>query len=337
MHVPPRTDNQLPLRMERSATEQRVQAQEALKVLAQDLGVDGTEAASRSEAIDADARRLYEARRDAGSSPEEAAKAWDTLAESLFELDAHTQDELAARSDMLASAYQLGRGLSETYWALNPDDQKGWSSWSFLFDQARVAELTRLMGRVGTCLLSPLSAPAIAGSLEVWRMLAHDTQWRAQPRTQADLYTQIRTWYELLVLEKDPSADIGPYQLITNWRATLRGAIAFTPQLLLAAIGVGGLLLLAISLSSKHGSGAWKALGAVAATVGLSMAGLSATVKSQAQVMWVRLRQDIYTDLVAVSITSVPPTPHRRRKRAQRAVVVRAVRRRALTSGAPSR
>jgi hypothetical protein len=43
-----------------------------------------------------------------------------------------------------------------------------------------------------------------------------------------DLYSQLRTWYELLVLGKDPTTDIRPFQLIRNWRATLRAVLEKT-------------------------------------------------------------------------------------------------------------
>jgi hypothetical protein len=49
-------------------------------------------------------------------------------------------------------------------------------------------------------------------------------------------------------------------------------------------------------------------LGFIAIT-GLSLAGLMARLKNQAQAMVTRLRQDVYTDLVAVAITTAPLPP----------------------------
>ena len=50
------------------------------------------------------------------------------------------------------------------------------------------------------------------------------------------------------------------------------------------------------------------ALGLIAIT-GFTTAGLLAKMKNQAQAMVTRLRQDVYTDLVAVAITTAPPMP----------------------------
>lgn len=46
--------------------------------------------------------------------------AWSALTEPFYRWDAHTHDDLAALSFGAASACQLGRGLAELYWALNP-------------------------------------------------------------------------------------------------------------------------------------------------------------------------------------------------------------------------
>jgi hypothetical protein len=50
------------------------------------------------------------------------------------------------------------------------------------------------------------------------------------------------------------------------------------------------------------------ALGLIA-IAGFTTAGLLARLKNQAQAMVTRLRQDVYTDLVAVAITTAPDMP----------------------------
>jgi hypothetical protein len=50
------------------------------------------------------------------------------------------------------------------------------------------------------------------------------------------------------------------------------------------------------------------ALGLIA-IAGFTTAGFLAKLEDQAQAMVTRLRQDVYTDLVAVAITTVPDTP----------------------------
>ena len=48
----------------------------------------------------------------------------------MWQFDAHVQDRLAALSESQAIGYQLGRGLADTYWALNPGQEDGSAGWS---------------------------------------------------------------------------------------------------------------------------------------------------------------------------------------------------------------
>src|SRR5215469_1439429 len=106
--LPNRRDHVLPMRIERTGPEQRIEAQAALCKLAGDLGVDAVTVNGQQQClttvIDQQARALVQA--PPGTQP--AAEAWDALATSLYELDAHVQDTLAAESDMKSAAYQLG-------------------------------------------------------------------------------------------------------------------------------------------------------------------------------------------------------------------------------------
>src|ERR1700688_2152738 len=80
---------------------------------------------------------------------QEALAVWESLSDVLWKFDAHIQDELTAKSDTQACGYQLGRGLAESYWALNPDEAGATSSsWKFLLGTSRCEELTRLTGRL---------------------------------------------------------------------------------------------------------------------------------------------------------------------------------------------
>ena len=63
-------------------------------------------------------------------------------------------------------------------------------------------------------------------------------------------------------------------------------------------------------LVNTEGAAAWaKTLSGVLAVVGLSLAGLTGTLKNSAQALLKRLRQDAYTDLVAVAVQTAPPPP----------------------------
>ena len=85
-----------------------------------------------------------------------AADLWTQLTQTLFYFDAQVQDTLSSTSDTQATAYLLGRGLAEAYWALDPAAGDGTvTSWNFLLGGEA---LQRALSRSGTPLglLQPL-------------------------------------------------------------------------------------------------------------------------------------------------------------------------------------
>jgi hypothetical protein len=66
-----------------------------------------------------------------------------------------------------------------------------------------------------------------------------------------------------------------------------------------------------VLLSAGSGTAWLKTLSGVLAATGLSLAGLTGTLKNSAQAMLKRLRQDSYTDLVAIAVQTAPPPPKR--------------------------
>jgi hypothetical protein len=335
VRLPAAVDDPLPLRIQRSPTELRIEAQAVLAYLARKLDVDTRFGQPPfGEAIDEAARALARARESGPEDGEQVQAAWEALAGLLWELDGHAQDRLTAVSDTQANGYQLGRGLAECYWALAPESAQGWGSWAFLFDGLRCAELTRLAGRLSTY-MQTFSASSICGSLEVWKRLAADERWRRQPTVQEDLYQQIRNWYELMVLDQDPTELVKPYHLLRNWRVTAKAVQAFIPQLLVAAVSALLLVGFVIALGQKRPLGWVEAITSVLGAIGLSTAGLSAKLKNEAQALSTRLRQDSYTDLVAAAITTVPDPPPGRHRKSRDAVVQEAVGARTLTPSTP--
>lgn len=355
--LPERTDHALPLEMERTAPELRIEAQAVLKALANRIGVDreasGTSfagAVDRSArslaaasgparaALDADgasagaggavvrllagaAKGIAGMARPAGTegvskSPAEAPAAdgtqagdWDSLEELIYRFDAHIQDTLTARSDTVACGYQLGRALAECYWALEPgppEKPETWASWSFLLGQERCREIGRLLGRL-SAYFHPYTAAAIAGSVQVWGSVAESPDWRqaAYPK----LYDQIRRWYELILLKQDPTTLIQPYQLLRNYRLVWRTIRGFWPQLVLAALAAGAVAVFAWLLTKPGVSSAVKTLLAALGIAGFSVAGLAAKVQNEAQALVKRLKQDAYTDLIGLAITTAPLPP----------------------------
>jgi hypothetical protein len=332
---PPGTDfprcgeHSLPLRIERTTAEQRAEAETVLRKLAADLRADTVtvngQQQSRTALIEQQARVL------AAAEPETAAAAaaWDALAASIYELDAHAQDTLAARSDILAAAYQLGRGLAEAYWALDPDaacDPLMPDCWAFLLGEQRCGELARLAGRL-SAYFNPYCAPAVAGTLRLWQSIASDREWRKGALDQ--LYRQLRRWYELLVLGQDPSTLIPPYALLKDWRAAFHAVRALWIQIVTAVISLGLVIALITLVLSGSANSFLKAIFGVVGVVGLSAASIQAGLKTTAQGLISRLRQDAYTDLVASAIAQAPGKPG---ARSPRKAVIAEVRKRTLTT-----
>jgi hypothetical protein len=258
-----------------------------------------------------------------------ARQPWDDLAELIWQFDAHVQDRLAALSETQAIGYQLGRGLADTYWALDSTQPQGTTSWSFLLGERRCAELTRLTGRLAAY-MGEYTAPAIAGSLEVWRTVVCTPAWMGDAtQTSQTLYSQIRRWYELIILEQDPTTLIGPAAVMRNYRTLARVLKLFWPELVATILGLASLVTLLV-LVNTGGTAAWaKTLSGVVAAVGLSLAGLTGTLKNSAQALLKRLRQDAYTDLVALAVQTAPPPP-------DKFALQEAISRRRLTSATPN-
>ena len=239
---------------------------------------------------------------------------WRRTAGFFLSWDSRFQDELARQGEDLANAYLLGRGLSESFWGLGPertwvvDGQVTATSLSFLFGDERRRELSRMLGRLGGVDVHPMTAPVIAGSLEAWSVVAGDPGWSAAPDLRPQLYEQVRGWYQLLVLGQDPTTLIRPYAKLASLRGLVRAARLFWPQVVLALVA---LVLVTSFFAVIGGSGpSWVSslLGSTGISV-LALAGLLARGQSAAQRLLTRVRQDAYTDLVAVSVTVVPTAP----------------------------
>lgn len=265
---------------------------------------------------------------------------WPDLARRLRTWDAAYQDELTRRDEQLANAYLLGRGIAECYWGLGPDEtwlttdgRRTGASLEFLLGDDRRQELTRMLGRLGPDVIHPFSGAAISGSLEAWGRVAADPSWSSDPELRARLYEQVRQWYQLLILQQDPTTLIRPYARLTSPRTLARALRAFWPQVLLALVALG----LTVAFVSVVGNPGETVLSPLLATGGFgafAAAGLLARGQSAAQRMVTRMRQDAYTDLVAISVAIVPDWPGRRGRPSSRSAARRvesAVRDRLLT------
>jgi hypothetical protein len=308
----------LPLQNDLTEDQTREETQALLAKLATDLSVndDSNPAGSYSSRLETQAAALVAA--EAGTNQAAINTEWGKLAGLIHEFDGYVQKTLATESETVICGYQLGRALADSYWALKPDltGDQDHASWSFLFGQKRCSETERLLGRL-TAYFHPYTAAAIAGSVEVWKSITTPTEW--DKSVQADknwptlayrgIYQQIRRWYGLTILKQDPTTLIRPFQLLKDWRLLWKTARLFWFQLLLGLLAAGALSGFAYLLAQPTvQSGIAAVLGALGIT-GIPVAGWAAKLKNDAQSMLTRIKEDAYTDLIAVAITTAPPPP----------------------------
>ena len=247
---------------------------------------------------------------------DEREKAWLPVAELIHDWDGAIQDQLTARADILACGYLLGRGLAEIYWALGPADEQlcadgkspSAGSWAFLLHEGRRHELSRMVGRIAPY-LDPLTPVAVSGSLEAWGYVAAEPKWCGRKDAPTELYEQLRRWYQLLILGQDPTTLVKPAMILRGKRTTLRIFRAFWPQLIVGALSLGVVTAFVLLLSTDNGSPLVKSLLALGGAIGLSASTLTAKAKSASQSLITRLRQNAYSDLVAIAVTNVPRYP----------------------------
>lgn len=282
----------------------RIEAQGVLTSLAHDLGVQE----NHGHSVDAEAHRLADAR-EAGDESAVMGQ-WKALATALWHLDIHVQGTLTAKSEIQAMAYQLGRGLAEIYWALNPKQKTGSQGWGYLLGTVRCSELSRLLGRL-SAYLGPYTGSAVSGSIEVWKTFADAADSQSDDTllvAQGQLRGQIRRWYELIALNQDPTTLIKPFAVLRSVRMVRQALRQFWPQVTLVLVSI----LVVVGFLVVRGPGAVggvvKTLGVVIGTVGLSVGGIIGAMKNSAQSLLRRLRQDTYTELIAKGVTVQPPT-----------------------------
>jgi len=103
--LPTRQDHALPLRIERTRTERRIESQAVLTALTTELDMDTTVAGDSGSSLMTVIEQRAKALASAAPHTAEAATGWDALADSIYQLDAHAQDTFAAM------VRRAGRGL----------------------------------------------------------------------------------------------------------------------------------------------------------------------------------------------------------------------------------
>lgn len=204
---------------------------------------------------------------------------WKRLQWFLWAWDEALQDKYATGEFGTASAYQLGRGLAEAYWALGPNDPDKAAvarRWRFYLGHNRVRALTHLCRRLAPIAIKKQAAPAIVCSLDKWEEVA------AAPDRYVDpvdaLEGQVRIWRDLLVTGADPLDLADPARLEDVARDPRPILKAFRWELLVAVVGALALSL-GISFLSSSASSVVSALSAV----GITSSGLVGWTKSRMQ------------------------------------------------------
>jgi phospholipase C len=305
----------LPLSWERSGTEQRIELGDVVITLADELGLNPNGAhlldyqsnPASDKDIDA-ANRVVQLAQAVPADPRDAlwARTWNAFTEALYKWDGYIQDTLATGPFGKASAYQLGRGLAETTWALDPaapvSDVDGWQ---FLLGAERCLALTQLLERLDQH-FRPLVAKSVMASLRRWQELADDKD-RRTPAAAVFLRTQAVLWRDFLVTDRDPKTLVAaskPFQA-----ATIRPLLSkLRPQILLAGLSIVVLVIAAIAISLL-GNNPISAATAVLGFFGITSSGLSARLKQTATGMVKTATEGIDANLVVDAITRLPPGP----------------------------
>jgi hypothetical protein len=331
-----RSDHELPLSNERSLTEIRIELFDAATDLSRELKLAPNDSQGRPlltqikpllEAMEADnadreliwkgdpnrtspAKRFFRTRKD---EPDRSC-----LAYCFFKWDAQNQDDLVLNATQ-AAAYQLGRGLAETYWALHPErpaDEMG--SWQSVLGPDRRETLLRLAGRL-SAYFGPLVLAAIDGSLRAWSTLATsaDPTRRNEPEVQPALFRQCLLWRDLIRGERQPgdlltNEDLNAPETADAWKKLKLYKLAaeslkwpLITGLLGAILLVGGGALLASDTGHTGLTAAVSILGAL----GLTSAGLYAKAKTQITSLSTNLSQKVKEERVRQAANLCPTAP----------------------------
>jgi hypothetical protein len=330
----PRAVHALPIGGEHSLVEQQIATRVAVGLLAQPFGLDEPppgrkEAASetiRTLAIDlekkldaAEADGRPPARLDTYPADSDVGKAWEQVADAIYYWDEQIQDGLGVSAELLA-AYQLGRGLSETFWALNPDapapaekpslqstdSPPDPASWEFLLGPRRLQMLGACLALIEGA-LAPLSSPAVKGPLGRWCQLVADQQVRSRSHdAQLALRSQLQNWRDVLLGARNPTS----FAKHPGFRQALRQALRVMQTLpletALAGVGIALLAIAGYFLGADTSNKGLAVFASILGFFGVTGAGLLARAKAQAAVLSGHLREAFYRDIVETQATVLP-------------------------------
>ena len=306
-----RKEHALPLSTERSPAEQRIEVMRVVEGLSDRLALTfPSDGKTMFQTLDVPMRAL-----DAGPKK---ASAWNTLTEDFYNWDKQIQDTLVLWP-LLSAAYQLGRGLAETYWELDPTvtDPHDSRSWEVILGSERVLALKRATARLSS-FIDPLTIPAVSISLDAWAEVAIDPAWRAQPNARRRLFQQGLLWRDLIRGERRPSDLVLRTGLAGRVGVIVPLLRAFWPQILIAVAAVIALVAGASQLAAASGSKSSNTLISILGGLGITSAGLYARAKATATSTIDTLRKGFEADRVGDAATLRPKPPLKTRANVKR-------------------
>ncbi len=243
-----------------------------------------------------------------GRSAADRGPLWEDFAAFVFAWDARVQDQLAAVSFSQFSAYQLGRGLAEVSWQLDPavagaDDPHGWQ---FLLGEVRLRQLGRLMDGLSSY-FGPMTVAAVKDSVRAWGTVAHEPSITARPDAIGKLIEQSHVWRNLLIGGMSAQTLVPGHGQVQKLHGLELVIKAFWPQLIIGILGavvlaVGAYLLATADVTTKEIGAALGVLG----SFGITSAAVIARSKESVLQVFSRMRLLYYTDLVSTAASRVP-------------------------------
>jgi hypothetical protein len=289
---------QLPLASERSPAEIRKELIQAVEALSKQLELDKVESIAKSwEAL----KKLL----DESEATEERQPLWSDAVKCFFQWDAHTQAALTLEATHEAG-YQLGRGLAETYWALEPGreaDEMG--SWEFVLGERRYEILQRMAARLSSY-LGASTVAAVEGPLADWSALARDPARRIKPEVIGRLFRQGLLWRDLIRGERQPAdlqvnADVDSPPTAKVWSDLGLYREAFTSLRLPLLAGIAGIAALVIGawlLASGASNSGLSAAISILGTLGVTSASLYARAKANATSLLANFNKEVEVERV---------------------------------------
>jgi hypothetical protein len=306
----------LPLFFERSSADKQIEAEQVVQELAKRTGLELDGSQMKDSRGDTPATSPTAAARIAelaGRVPEDRSEpswhaTWNAFTMALYQWDSAIQDKLASASFGESSAYQLGRGLAECSWALDPNcppnDVMGWEH---VLGRARCVALTRLLERLIPAVPAE-TASAIKGSLAAWERVARDSEWR-KPPAPIFLRQQIDVWRDMIVVGTEPQTferSPGAVQNIANIFPIIKGLWA---QMVIGLVSVGILGVGIWAITEYGNSKPWGLLVSALGVFGITASSLLANAEKKVTGLVDRVQVAVAADERAKAATIIPDRP----------------------------